>query len=78
MNNDGKTQHQKLDKVIEITTDIRIRLGVIEERQSNAKTERKEMKDNIKDNTKLKRVSHLWDGVNSFLIGLGTYFGLRQ
>ena len=83
MSND-QTQHQKLDKLLEITTVIRIEQGKVEVRLDNAKDERKDMKDDIKDNVKgikenakMKRLSNVWDGVNSFLIGLGTYLGMK-
>ena len=70
----GQTQHEKLDKLLEITTGIRIKQGVIEERVNRAKEERTEMKEDIKTNSKMKRISNVWDGFNSFLIGLSIYF----
>ena len=76
MSND-QTQHQKLDKLLEITTVIRIKQGKVEVRLDNAKEERAEMKEDIKDNAKMKRISNAWDGINSFLIGLGTYLGMK-
>ena len=69
----GQTQHEKLDKLLEITTVIRIEQGKVEVRLDNAKDERAEMKEDIKDNSKMKRISNVWDGFNSFLIGLGIY-----
>lgn len=74
----AKTQHQKLDEVLEITTDIRIRLGIIEERQNNAKEERAEMKEDIKDNAKIRKISNLWDGINTLGVIVGSYFGIRK
>ena len=72
--NNGKTQHDKLDKVLEITTDIRIKLGVIEERQNNAKDDRIEMKNDIDNLQKRKRLQTWWDGANSTAIVLYALF----
>lgn len=77
MPNNGKTLHQKLDEVIEITTVIRIEQGRVGVRLDNAKEERREMKIDIKENAKTKRISNIWDGVNSLLIGIGTYLGMK-
>ena len=74
----GPTQHEKLDKLLEITTGIRIKQGVMEERINNAKEDRREMKKNIKANSKMKRISNLWDGILSVAIGIGAYFGTKQ
>ena len=74
----GKTQHQKLDTLLKITTDIRIKQGVFEERLDNAKEDIKEMKDDIKENAKHKRLSNFWDSINSLAIGIGTYFGIKH
>lgn len=74
----GSTQHEKLDKLLEITTVIRIEQGKTEVRLNNAETDRKEMKDDIKENAKNKRLSNLWDSINSLAIGIGTYFGIKH
>ena len=74
----GPTQHEKLDKITDVVTDVRIELGKIGVHLDNAEKERTEMKDDIKDNSKMKRISNLWDGINSLAIGIGTYFGIKQ
>ncbi len=73
-----RTLHQKMDDVIEITTEIRIKQGVMEERVDRAKEERAEMKEDIKENSKMKRISNLWDGVNSIAFGIYAYFTTKQ
>jgi len=73
----GKTQHEKLDKLLEITTVIRIEQGKVEVHLGNAKEERIEMKKNIKENSRMKRISNLWDGVLTLAIGIGTYLGTK-
>lgn len=65
MSNDKPTLHQKLDKVLEITTVIRIEQAKVGVRLDNAKDERKEMKENIKENARMKRISNIWDGINT-------------
>ena len=68
MPNNGKTQHQKLDELLGITTDIRIKQGVFEERLNNAKEQRTEMKEEIDKLENRKKVQTVWDGINSFAI----------
>ena len=70
----GPTQHEKLDKITDVVTDARIELGKIGVHLENAEKERIEMKKAIKENSKMKRISNVWDGFNSFLIGLSIYF----
>ena len=74
----GPTQHEKLDKITDVVTDARIELGKIGVHLENAEKEREEMKKAIKENAKMKRISNLWDGINSLAIGIGTYFGIKQ
>ena len=76
MSND-QTQHQKLDKLLVSVHKIEVTVARYDERINRAKEERAEMKEDIKDNAKMKRISNAWDGVNSFLIGLGTYLGMK-
>ena len=76
MSND-QTQHQKLDKLLVSVHKIEVTVARYDERINRAKEERAEMKEDIKENSKMKRLSNAWDGVNSFLIGLGTYLGMK-
>ena len=73
----GKTQHQKLDELLDKVTDIRIEQGKVGVRLDNAKDERIQMKKDIKENAKNKRLSNIWDSVNTLAIALGTYFGMK-
>ena len=77
MSND-QTQHQKLDKLLESVQKIEITVARFDERINRAKDERAEMKEDIEENAKMKRISNIWDGILSLLIGIGTYFGMQK
>ncbi len=65
MTNDRQTQHQKLDKITDVVTEIRIEQGKVGVHLDNAEKERTEMKKNIEKNAKMKRISNIWDGINT-------------
>ncbi len=73
-----QTQHQKLDKLLESVQKIEITVARFDERINRAKDERAEMKEDIEENAKMKRISNIWDGILSLLIGIGTYFGMQK
>lgn len=77
MSHGKTTQHQKLDALLVSVQKIEITVARFDERINRAKDERAEMKEDIKENAKLKKISYLWDGFNSFMIGLGTYLGMK-